>query len=144
MRAQHKYLDEKLLKFCEQFLSPDLPQEAKEELLGIVTAFGKLAIDLWSEKYHVKYFCLNAFEDRVYKASDKEMELAQAVGLGDGDSSLDGRPIPCVVQPLIVGYGTHDGKEYGSKGRVWSPAVVWVSKAGRPIPSKQVSKRRWY
>ncbi len=122
-------------------MRPDVPQAAKDELLAIVTAFGNFAIELWSQKYQVRYFCLNKFENRPYRESDEDTELARAVGVEDGDMSLDGRPIPCVVQPLIVGAGSNDGKDY-DKSRVWSKAVVWVSKDGKPAP-KQAAKSRW-
>jgi hypothetical protein len=125
--AYEEYVEDHLSEHCKDFVRPDIQQADWEDLVGIVAAFGDFAIELWSQKYHVQYFCLNFFEDKLYRVSDNIMELAPAVGVEDGDASLDGRPIPCLVQPLIVGFGSHDGKDY-DKGRVWSRAVVWVSK----------------
>jgi hypothetical protein len=131
---------EELLDFCKDFVRSGLDEVAKADLLGIVAAFGDFAIELWSQKYVVRYLCLNSFERGVYKVGDGRMELARAVGVEEGDVSLDGRPIPCVVQPLILGYGTSDGKNY-DKERVWSKAVVWVSKDGKPKPSQAAKSR---
>ncbi|KAJ9610388.1 hypothetical protein H2200_005165 [Cladophialophora chaetospira] len=138
--AYKNYMEEELLDFCKDFVRPGLDEVAKEDLLGIVAAFGDFAIELWSQKYDVRYFCLNSFERGVYKVSDERMELARAVGVEEGDVSLDGRPIPCVVQPLIIGCGTSDGKNYDIS-RVWSKAVVWVSKDGRSEPSQAAKSR---
>ncbi|EXJ65389.1 hypothetical protein A1O7_01730 [Cladophialophora yegresii CBS 114405] len=138
--AYKKYMEEELLDFCKDFVRSGLDEVAKGDLLSIVAAFGDFAIEIWSQKYDVQYFCLNSFERDVYKVSDERMELARAVGVEEGDVSLDGRPIPCVVQPLILGYGTSDGKNYDRK-RVWSKAVVWVSKDGKSEASQAAKSR---
>jgi hypothetical protein len=133
-------MEEEVLDFCKDFVRPGLDEVAEQDLLSIVTAFGNFAIELWSQKYNMGYFGLDSFEGDVYKASDERMELARAVGAEEGDVSLDGRPIPCVVQPLILGYGSSDGKNY-DKYRVWSKAVVWVSRNGKAEPSQAPKSR---
>lgn len=122
-----RYLEESLLPKCAELVRNPLPQSDKDELMAIIESFGDLAIELWSEKPNIKCQYLDQFERVPYHHADKRMEIARAVGIEANDAKLDGRPIPVLVQPLIVGCGTHDGKDY-DKHRIWSKAVVWVSK----------------
>lgn len=98
-----------------------------DDLFTIVQSFSKFAIQLWSQKSEVNCYYLEDFANHRFHQADEQTEIARAVGIDDGDKSLDGRPVPVVVQPLILGFGTHDGKDYNNF-KVWSKAVVWVSK----------------
>jgi hypothetical protein len=140
-KGYHEYLEHTLLRFCGNLVRSDLQQAEKDDLLHTVAAFGDFAIELWSQKYCVQYSCLNAFENRPYSLLDEDMELARAVGVEEGDTSLNGRPIPCLVQPLIRGCGSNDGKDY-NKYRVWSKAVVWVSKDGKAASTQTTMSRK--
>ena len=104
----------------------ELPEEEKESLINTFRAFGDFSIRLWSQKYHVEYSGLWRLRDRRFMLAAPDMIAADAVKLDENDKSLDGRPIAVVLQPLIEGYGTPDGKEY-NKRRIWSKAKVWVS-----------------
>lgn len=118
-----RYLEESLLPKCGELVRNPLPQSDKDELMAIIGSFGDLAIELWSQKSNIKCQYLDTFEHIPYQHADKRMEIARAVGIETGDAKLDGRPIPVLVQPLILGCGTHDGKDY-DKHRTWSRAVV--------------------
>jgi len=93
-------------------IRPDLPDEEKTELLQIVRGFGKFILELWSHKYHVGRFGLRHFAEKEYSIDNGRMELAKGLGEGEQSDRLEGRPIVVAVQPLIVGYGTPDGKNY--------------------------------
>lgn len=125
------YVEEELLPQCGQLIRSQLPQSDMDELTRIIESFGNFAIELWSQNTRLTCVYLESFEDKVYHHADKHMEIARAVGIDESDTKLDGRPIPVVVQPLILGYGTHDGKDY-EKYKVWSKAVVWVRKNEEP------------
>lgn len=133
-------VEDTIMRDCKDFVESDLPQAAKDDLLAIVAAFGDFSIELWSQKSNVKYYGLKQLEDRVYAVADEEIDLARAVGVEEGDTGLDGRPIPVVVQPLVLGYGSHDGREY-DRSRIWSRAIVWVNKEGK-VPMKSDRKHR--
>lgn len=129
--SYRRYLEDKVLPRYGKLICTPLRESDRDELVTIMESFGNLSIELWSQKTNVRCHFLEAFADQVYTQADKHMEIAQAVGIEDGDTRLDGRPIPVVVQPLILGFGTHDGKDY-EKCKIWSRAVVWVSKDEEP------------
>lgn len=136
-------MDKQLIEDCRELIRKDVQDADLSELLQIVESFGEFVVELWSQRCNIRYYCLKDLENKVYRYGDKEIEIARAVGLDDGDTSLDGRPIPVFVQPLIVGFGTVDGRDY-REGRIWSRAVVWVAKdAKRPV-APMTAKNRWW
>ena len=118
-------------------IQPELSQRERESLLDVYRTFGNFALQLWSQKYDILYRSLPWFQDWVFMSSAQEMIAARAVKLDDQDRSLDGRPIALVLQPLIQGFGTPDGKEY-RKAKVWSKAVVWISRDQHPAQGSHV------
>jgi hypothetical protein len=98
----------------------------RQLLFGIVGDFGLFALQLWSQKSFVVSSGLKYFSELVFLVNSDEMEAARAVKLEERDTGLDGRPIPVVVQPLIVAFGTPEVKDY-QKRKIWSKAVAWVS-----------------
>jgi hypothetical protein len=111
----------------------------KTQLLDVVVEFGLLALQLWSQKSHVVYHGLNYFSKLSFSVNSDEMQAARVVRLEENDARLDGRPIPIVVQPLIVAFGTPDGKDY-QKRKIWSKAVVWVSNKNHVPPAAPPSR----
>lgn len=117
---------EDFLKDFGFLIKPDLPIEEKKNVMDIFRAFGNFSVRLWSQKYDVTYRTLRTLQNRPFMSSSLEMAAADAVKLEENDKSLDGRPVVVVLQPLIEGHGTPDGKEY-NKRKIWSKAKVWVS-----------------
>lgn len=114
-------------------ISPEAQQEAKASLGNPFIKMGKFALRLWSTKLGVETETLDEFHDRPFAQQSDTMQAARAVRLDENDASLNGRPIQVVLQPLIVGIGETDGKGSGKK-RVWSKAIVWVSRRNKPQP----------
>ena len=122
--------------FLERYaplLDPDIEDQDKRRLLDIVMDFGSLALQLWSQKSEVVCYGLRSFSEQPFSVGSGEMRAARAVRLEENDPALDGRPIPVVVQPLIVAFGTPEGEGY-QKRKIWSKAVVWVSSKNKPPP----------
>lgn len=134
-----------LINHNSALLAPDLSPKEKQSLFETVTAFGDFAIQLWSHRYAIHFSTLECFKNTPFQVSSPELEAAQAMRLDDNDTSLDGRPIPLVVQPLIEGFGSPEGKDY-AKRKVWSKAVVWVSSQAEPPappPPPPPSRKPW-
>jgi hypothetical protein len=135
--AFEKYCDHVIDKFFHSYgplLHPEMQEQARQTLREPVVKFGEFAIQLWSMRSDVRFGELPYFSKRPFALRSDEMRVARAVRLGDYDTSLDGRPIQVVVQPLITAYGTPDGRKY-QRRRIWSKAVVWVSSKKGPLPN---------
>src|SRR5439155_25802344 len=87
----------------------------------------------------VAYYGVEHFAKKSFSVHSTEMEAARAVRLEENDTALDGRPIPVVVQPLIVAWGTPEGKDY-QKRKIWSKAVVWVSSKDTLSPAASLQR----
>jgi hypothetical protein len=131
---------ESFLKRYAKLLDPEMDGQDKRRLLDIVIEFGSFALKLWSQKSVISIYGLRHFSEKAFSVSSAEMEAARAVRLEESDSGLDGRPIPVVVQPLIVAYGTPEGKDY-EKRKIWSKAVVWVSSKNKSPPTAPTQGR---
>src|SRR5438034_3228757 len=113
--AFKKYCDHVIDSFFRHYgplLHPEMQEQARQALREPVVRFGEFAIQLWSMRSDVCFEELPYFSTRPFSFGSDEMQAARAVRLDDYDTSLDGRPVQVVVQPLITAHGTADGREY--------------------------------
>ena len=125
------------LKTYQTLLRPELAETAHEQLYELAVEFGRLATRLLSLPSVISCHGIDHFQTVAFGVESAETDVARVVPLEEHDSSLDGRPIPLVVQPMIVGHGTAEGKSY-SQRKVWSKAVVWVSSKADPQETRAV------
>lgn len=142
-KALNDVYNETTTEFLRKYaclINPGITVDEQQQLRDVVVDFGEFALQLWSQKYDVKYQTLKQLECRSFSVTAEDMEAARAVRLDENDTALDGRPIQAVVQPLIEGYGTPEGKEY-DKRKIWSRAVVWISNKNRPEPQPVIRRK---
>ena len=101
-------------------------QEERNILLGVVTKFGDLALELWGLKREIKLEGLDYFADKPFQVRSAEMVAAKITQLQEGSIRLDGRRIPLVIQPMIASYVKIEGKN-ARRRIIWAKGVVWVS-----------------
>jgi len=101
-------------------------QEERNILLGVVTKFGDLALELWGLKREIKLEGLDYFADKPFQVRSAEMVAAKITQLQEGSTRLDGRKIPLVIQPMIASYVRIEGRN-APRRIIWSKGVVWVS-----------------
>ena len=107
-----------------QLVRQPVPDSERDELFETVGEFGSFVLDLWSHKYHMKYVGLQDLLSKEYPIDESSVEHAK--GQGEQSGPIEAESVVVVVQPLVIGYGTPDGKDY-ERSRVWSKAAVWVS-----------------
>ncbi|KAF1995079.1 hypothetical protein P154DRAFT_581215 [Amniculicola lignicola CBS 123094] len=103
----------------------------KELLIKIISKFVDLTSKLWCLKTDIQYHGLGHLEDNTrFSVGSKDLVAARILQLEDGDTRLDGRPIPLVLRPKIDA-----SPRLGSGGKervVWAKGVVWVSNRANP------------
>jgi hypothetical protein len=115
--------------FLERYSSliqQPLNQEERQILLEIISRFGEFALQLWVQKTEIKFEDLTYFRHKKFEVNSQEMAAARIVQLETNDTRLDGRPIPMVVQPLIVALRNSNNKK-PEKQKIWAKGVVWLS-----------------
>ena len=100
-----------------------VPDADIEELLETVSQFGRFVLDLWSHKHHVKYLGLRELLRTEYPADESSAEHAK--GQREQSGPIEAPSVVVVVQPLIIGSGTPEGKDYDCS-RVWSRLKVRI------------------
>lgn len=117
--------------FADSFSSliRPLDENALAELAGIYETFGKMALQMWKRKTHIHVEGLEHPDLRDFRVGGMGMEADSIVGLEDGNTELDGRPIGVMVRPRIVSQPVLEGGRLGGRV-VWCNAVVWVSSEG--------------
>lgn len=130
-KSYKRILEETTAPWCCCLIRSEVTESELEESLSIVENFAELAIEILLNTSAPKCFYLEAFKHTPYTAANKQMDLAAAVRGEEGDSRLDGRPIPVLLKPFMMGFDRLDGSQSG-KGKIWSQAVVRVNNDGKP------------
>ena len=79
---------------------------------------------LWTRKTAMKLVTLINMESPTFDVDDSKLKPHAIVHPDDHDDKLKGRQITLIVHPLLLVYGTDEGKDYDNV-RVWVPAEVW-------------------
>jgi hypothetical protein len=87
---------------------------------------GELSHRLWSRRTFFTVLPLADLKDHHFAARSELMIAHPLHRLYEDDDQCDGWSVGVVAHPAVIGYGSSDGKDYGT-GRVWMKAEVWLA-----------------
>jgi len=104
-------------------------EETNQKVRAIYKEAAMLSYRLWTQKTTLRCFSLQdlqEIEKLVFDADDEYLKPNPLVGYYKHEDQLKGKPITLIVHPLILVFGTSEGKDYDSE-RIWASGEVWLN-----------------
>ncbi len=107
-------------------VNPGEANTRRDELSALFERAGNLACQLHGQHVYIKV--LSSHNDvEAFSVDDTTMEAHTTMDIEQSDHSWDGKPIDIVLQPGLIAFGNERAENYEAF-KVWSKAVVWMSK----------------
>lgn len=113
-----------------KFLLPQMESSTREAYTRAIRAIfeqaAQSAMRLWIQRPDIKYLGFEDLKGTPFSSDSMLLEAHNVHQLCDSDDHrLDGKAIKMVLQPAIIGMGSHEGENY-DQTRVWAKAFVLV------------------
>jgi hypothetical protein len=103
-------------------------EQTIEKLKVIYREAAALSYRLWTQRTTLKCITLKDLQELrklTFDADNEYLKSHSLVRHEDHEDQLKGKPITLIVHPLLMVFGTDEGKEYDS-GRIWASGEVWL------------------
>jgi hypothetical protein len=116
---------------ARHLLDPNKNNEgSKKRLEGIYHEAATLSYRLWTQRTDLECLTLQDLKRYTFDADNEYLTPHSLVRYDDYEDQLKGQPITLIVHPLLLAFGTDEGKDDESE-RIWASAEVWLdSKLG--------------
>ncbi|QSZ31529.1 hypothetical protein DSL72_001096 [Monilinia vaccinii-corymbosi] len=104
----------------------------EDKLKAIFHEAATMSYLLWTRRTSLQFgYTLHDLNYPVFNPDTKYWVPHSSVDYESHEDQLHGKAISILLHPLVMVYGTEDGKDYDQQ-RVWAPAEVWLDSSRKP------------